>query len=178
MKRFLIAVAAVTATMCAVAPGADAQQLERGVRNMSAESFAQNLGSGNQFEIQSSMIALQKSNNEAVKQFAHKMVEDHQAADQKLKDTLKAANLPVPSVVVDVTHMQKLDNLKVADIDFDRHYIQAQREAHRDTVKLLENYIQRGDNAQLKQFATNLLPTIKHHLEMADTLRPRESARR
>ncbi|WKW49905.1 DUF4142 domain-containing protein [Rhodomicrobium lacus] len=175
MKRFLIAVAALLVAAGFTAPSF----AQLATPKLTAdEAFIHELSASGIFEIQAAYIALLKSNNEEVRQFAKKMAEDHSAADAKLKETLAQANLKEPEIKIDGPRLQKLDYLKVADRDFDRQYIQSQREAHRDTVKLLENYIQRGDNAQLKQFATNLLPTIKHHLEMADTLRPRESARR
>ncbi|MBT3072137.1 DUF4142 domain-containing protein [Rhodomicrobium sp. Az07] len=175
MRRFLIAVAALLTAASFAAPSF--AQLAT-PKLSPAQTFVRDLSSAGQFEIQSSYIALQKTDNEDVRQFARKMVEDHSAADAKLKDTLKQANIKEPTVTIDERRMQELDYLKVADRDFDRQYIQQQRKAHRDTVKLLENYIQRGDNAELKQFATNLLPTIKQHLEMADNLKPKESARR
>jgi len=175
MRRFLIAVATLVAAVGFTAPSFAQLATPR----LSAdEKFALELSSGGLFEIQSSAIALQKSENNAVRDFAQKMIEDHSAADAKLKDTLKQANMNVLETKIDAPTMQKLDYLKVADRDFDRQYIQVQREAHRDTVKLLENYIQRGNNEPLKQLANDLLPTIKQHLEMADNLKPRESARR
>ncbi|KAI94352.1 hypothetical protein T281_11370 [Rhodomicrobium udaipurense JA643] len=175
MRRFLIAAAAFLVAAGFTAPSFAQLSTPRLTPD---QAFVRDLSSGGLFEIQAAYIALQKTDNEDVRQFAKKMVEDHGAADAKLKDTLREANIKEPQITIDERRMQELDYLKVADRDFDRQFIQQQRKAHTDTVKLLENYIQRGGNEQLKQFATNLLPTIKQHLEMADTLKPKESARR
>ncbi|MBM3547059.1 MAG: DUF4142 domain-containing protein, partial [Alphaproteobacteria bacterium] len=43
-------------------------------------------------------------------------------------------------------------------------------EAHKKTVQLMEEQIRSGQDAELKAFATETLPTVRHHLQMAETL--------
>ena len=137
-----------------------------------AGHFAKELKGSGMFEIQSSTLALQKSNNDAVKKFAQKMIDDHKAADGKLTQTLKQANLPEPKEGIDEQQQALLNKLVSAEgATFDRRYIQDQIQAHRQAVELLETYEKRGDNNALKQLASSLLPTIKEHLSMAEGLR-------
>ena len=56
--------------------------------------------------------------------------------------------------------------------DFDKTYAKQQVKAHKRAVKLFDDYAEEGDNAALKQFAANVLPTIKEHLEAAKKLVP------
>ena len=42
--------------------------------------------------------------------------------------------------------------------------------AHKDAVSLFERYGKGGDNAELKTFANETLPTLKEHLKMAQDL--------
>jgi putative membrane protein len=42
--------------------------------------------------------------------------------------------------------------------------------AHKDAVSLFERYGKGGDNDQLKSWATQTLPTLQHHLDMAQTI--------
>jgi putative membrane protein len=53
---------------------------------------------------------------------------------------------------------------------FDQAYVQAQRDAHDEAVSLFEDYSQNGDNASLKTFATETLPTLKMHQEKIETI--------
>ena len=42
--------------------------------------------------------------------------------------------------------------------------------AHKDAVSLFERYAKGGDNTALKDWAGKTLPTLQHHLEMAQEL--------
>jgi putative membrane protein len=42
--------------------------------------------------------------------------------------------------------------------------------AHKDAVSLFERYSKSGDNPKLKDWAGKTLPTLRHHLEMAQAL--------
>ncbi len=175
MRYFVIAAVAIL-VFAGASTSSEARSKARVVTN--AEQFAKELASSGQFEIQSSTLALQKSNNEAIKKFAQKMIHDHTAAGEKLKETLKKDNLPEPTEGVE-EHQEMLNKLIVANgIAFDRTYIEDQRQAHQEAVALLETYSKRGDNNDLKQLASTLLPTIKEHLQLAEGLSSGETARR
>jgi putative membrane protein len=58
-----------------------------------AETFVKKTTVSNLFEIQSSQLALQKSQNEQVKKFAQMMVDDHTKAGKELKSTLSTAHI-------------------------------------------------------------------------------------
>ncbi len=145
----------------------------------SAGQFAQDLLASGMFEIQSSGLAENKSTNDAIKKFAQKMIHDHTEANQKLKETLKQANLPEPKYGMNA-HQQDLVNYLVAENgqEFDRTYVEDQIKGHKQAVSLLETYAQGGDNEALRKLASNLLPTIKEHLRLAEGLRGSVTARR
>ncbi|HEY8503931.1 MAG TPA: DUF4142 domain-containing protein, partial [Gemmataceae bacterium] len=52
---------------------------------------------------------------------------------------------------------------------FDRTYGQIQARAHREALQLLERYSKTGEG-ELKQYATQILPAIKKHMEQLGTL--------
>lgn len=176
MRNFVIAAAALLVIAGYVSPseaGSKARALT------TAEPFVQELKSSGQFEIESSLVALQRTRNEAIRNFAQKMVEDHQAADQKLMDTLKQANLPGPEYGMTAEQQDVFNQLfATTEPQFDGRYVQDQIKGHEDAVALLETYAQKGDNDALKQLASTLLPTIKEHLQMAGRLRSSVTARR
>jgi putative membrane protein len=46
--------------------------------------------------------------------------------------------------------------------------------AHKDAVSLFERYSKAGDNSKLKDWAGKTLPTLQHHLQMAENLKRRD----
>jgi putative membrane protein len=42
--------------------------------------------------------------------------------------------------------------------------------AHEDAVSLFERYARGGDNEKLKDWAGKTLPTLQHHLQMAEQM--------
>jgi len=46
-----------------------------------------------------------------------------------------------------------------------------QVQAHQEAVDLFTKYSQSGDNPDLKQWATKILPDLKEHLRMAQQLK-------
>ncbi|HEY6466706.1 MAG TPA: DUF4142 domain-containing protein, partial [Candidatus Acidoferrales bacterium] len=54
--------------------------------------------------------------------------------------------------------------------DFSSDFDSMQISAHKDAVSLFERYAKGGDNPKLKDWAGKTLPTLQHHLEMAQDL--------
>ncbi len=168
MKYLAIAAAAIFVLATCVT-GLEARSRARAFTD--AGEFVQELKSSGHFEYVASTLALQRSDNEAVKKFAQKILDDQKAADQKLDDTLKQAKLPEPEYAMneeDGELAQQLDPEHGAR--FDRLYIQGVTEASREAIELLENYGMHGDNADLKKLAETLLPEVKEHYQMAQNL--------
>lgn len=137
---------------------------------MSAK-FIHTAGIANTFEIKSSQLALQKTDNADVKQFAQKMIDDHTKAGAKLAGITKDDSLPAPPTQLDSKHNKIMGKLKdKSGAAFDSAYIQAQTKAHHEAVNLFSNYGQNGTNPDLKKFASATLPTLKSHLQHVERL--------
>lgn len=126
-------------------------------------------------EIAAAKIALQKGDAEE-KQFAVQMVRDHSQTSEELKGLVSSggveASLPA---ALDAASQKKIDKLNSANpADFKRKYDSMQVDAHKSAVSLFQRYAKGGDNAKLKAWAQKTLPTLQHHLEMADTLNKRK----
>lgn len=135
-----------------------------------AQDFVNKAAIGGMFEVESSKLADNAAKASGVKDFAHMMVTDHTAANQKLEKIAGEQKLSVPSAL-DSQHQTILDKLNAAKGDsFDKAYVQAQRDAHDEAVSLFEGYAKDGDNASLKTFATETLPTLKMHQEKVEAL--------
>ena len=136
------------------------------------KNFIEKAAIGGMFEVETSNIALTRSTNPDVKAFAQEMVADHTKAGDGLKEAVKASGIDVAvPPILDEEHQKKVTALKDVDAkDFDEDYIEAQEDGHDKTIALFEDYAKDGENAVLKKFAADTLPTLKTHKEHVDTL--------
>jgi putative membrane protein len=119
-------------------------------------------------EIAASKIALKNSNDPQVRKFAQQMITDHTKLSHAMAALVaKKGFKPTPSA--DSALVGKLQTLKGAE--FDQAYVeQIGVEAHQRAVDLFQQQSGSGTDSQLKAAAAQALPTIKHHLEMAQQL--------
>ena len=121
------------------------------------------------FEIQSSKMAETKLTG-AEKSFAAQMVADHTKTTAELTQAATSASVPLPTGM-DSTHQKMLDTLKGLSGDqFRKEYFSDQVSAHKDAVSLFQRYGNSGENGTLKGWAAKTLPTLQHHLDMAQGL--------
>jgi putative membrane protein len=133
--------------------------------------FVKEVAISDTFEIQSNTLGREKG-NAAEKTFASQMVADHTKTSAELKGLISSgkikADLPTG---LDSSHQSKLDKLKGENAkDFSSDFDSMQVSAHKDAVSLFERYAKGGDNPDLKEWAGNTLPALKHHLQMAENL--------
>ncbi|HYC65508.1 MAG TPA: DUF4142 domain-containing protein [Reyranellaceae bacterium] len=130
------------------------------------DTFLTKVAAGNTFEIESSKLALGKKPKKEVADFANMMIKDHGEAGAKFKKAVADAKLKAPPDEMDAKHKKLQEDLaKKNGADFEKSYIAAQRDGHKETVELFEAYAAGGDNARMKQFAQELLPTLRKHLD-------------
>ena len=161
-KRTVLA-AAVAFALPAFALAADAL-------SHTDSSFLKDAAESGLFEVQAAQIAQQKGNDAQVKTFAQTMVDDHTKANQELQALAQQKGVKLPTSP-SVGQKAKLGTLNHwTKSGFDHHYADDQISAHKDAVSLFERYGKGGDNAELKTFANETLPTLKEHLKMAQDL--------
>src|SRR5690606_34415536 len=125
---------------------------------ITAADFVTQATSSNLFEVQSSQLALERSKNEQIRQFAQRMVKDHTDAMNRMKSTAQGQQIPGEPAQ---QHSQMLEQLRNAeDGQFDARYLQMQQQAHQQAVALHERFAQNGDQQQLKQLAQQMLPIL------------------
>jgi putative membrane protein len=121
-------------------------------------------------EVELGKLALQKSSNDAVKQFAQKMVDDHGQANKELTSLARSKGLKVPTKL-DTKHESMVQALRAkSGMAFDSDYAAHMAQAHTRAVVLFEAASQSSD-ADLAAFAKRTLPTLQQHEQLADNLR-------
>lgn len=142
MKTRLFLATLTTATAMAFALPAD-----------SAQDFVNKATVGGMFEVDTSKVAEGKVQDQSLKDFAQKMINDHAAANAKLETIAREQKLTVPK---ELDAKGDVDALQNGKDSIDGPYLQMQRDAHNDAVEVFGSHAKDGDNAQLKTFAQDL----------------------
>jgi putative membrane protein len=125
---------------------------------------------GGMAEVEFGKLAQEKRQNEAVKEFGRRMVDDHSKANDRLAGLAKDDGIPVPDEL-DQEHKAMRDRLTAAScVEFDLAYIAGQVADHQKTAQLLEHEIGSGQDLELIGFASDTLPVVLQHLRAAQEI--------
>ena len=140
------------------------------------KGFVAAAATSDMYEVTAGKIALQRSQNSDVKEFAQKMVDAHTGTTAKLKGLLPAGI--VPPAHVDNRREGMLNNLRGASAaDFDHRYAVQQVAAHKEADILMRGYAKDGEDAAIKSFAGDTDKDVKMHLSMAQELADKYKAK-
>lgn len=133
--------------------------------------FATKGAVGGMAEVEFGKIALNKSTNAKIKEFANMMVNDHGKANSELKALATTKNITLPSAL-DEEHMKIMNDLTaLTGRDFDKKYVDVMVDGHKKTLDLMEKEAKDGKDADLKAFASKTAPVVKAHLEMINKIK-------
>jgi putative membrane protein len=175
MRRFAIAVAA-TALLMQSPAFAQSVGEKTGINSAldispTTADFVKEAAISDMLEIAAARIAEQKGNADE-KKFAAQMITDHTKTSSELKGLVSSGDVKadIPTKL-DEASEKKVGKLRNAKPDeFATDYDPMQVSAHKDAVSLFERYSKSGDNPKLKDWAGKALPTLQHHLEMAQAM--------
>lgn len=121
----------------------------------------------NNAEIQTSQLALQRSNNQTVREYAQRMIQEHTASNQQLSQLASQNGFTLPNDVDPLSQAiaQRLSEIPAAE--FDQAYTGAQATAHLRALALYQTQIQQGQEPTLIAFANQQLPVIADHYQVA-----------
>ncbi len=145
-------------------------QMANGMQNGTGQGmdkmFVRKALEGGMAEVQLGQLALQKSSNDDVKQFAQKMVDDHTKLGDDLKPIAQQMNVKEPNGPSgkDKATMTKLQALN-GDA-FDKAYIKDMVKDHEKDQKDFKEEASRTTNPQLKDAASHGEQVITEHLQM------------
>ncbi|MFC7538047.1 DUF4142 domain-containing protein [Sphingomonas sp. GCM10030256] len=139
---------------------------------MMAPGYMAMAASSDQFEIQSSQLALQASQNPAIQGFARMMIAHHQATTSNLAAAAQSAGMAPPAPTLMPAEQALLDQVRAAGSGpaFDEAYKAAQVQGHQSALQLHQGYAGGGDVAALRQVAGAAVPIVQQHLTTAQNL--------
>jgi putative membrane protein len=174
MKRSL-AIIALSAVFLSSAAFAQSAGEKTGVNSAlgiapKTADFIKEAATSDMLEIEAGKIAQQKGSADE-KTFAGEMITDHTKTSSELKSMVSGDMASAIPTALDDSSQKKLDKLRDAKPeDFASEYDPMQVSAHKDAVSLFERYAKGGDDPKLKDWAGKTLPTLQHHLEMAQEM--------
>lgn len=161
-------------TSTQTAPGATSQ----GARKVDAatKDFIHTAWNIDNFEIRAGQHALNKTNSQAIRDYATMIVADHNNAEAELKPIVDAAGISMPTAPgsLDKEYQAKLDQLgKLGEAQFGGQFRQQQIEGHEKALDIYRAFVKSGQHAELKSWAQRSIGMLEKHLEQAKAL-PRD----
>jgi len=129
--------------------------------------FVHEASSSNLFEIRLGQLAQSNASNQAVKQFAQRMVADHNNLQNQLTSVASTGGQSF-TPTMDSRHQNQINKLQsLTGAEFDRDYMNLMIRAHQRDVNNFQTQSQSANSSQVRALATNSLPVLQQHLSLA-----------
>lgn len=127
--------------------------------------FADKAAIAGMTEVGLGKMAVNRTSNQKIREFAHMMVADHGKANTELIELAKKKNITLPGTL-DTEHQKMTDSVsKLSGTDFARAYVNAMVEGHKKALALMQNEATNGKDVDLKAFAAKTAPVVQRHLD-------------
>ncbi len=146
------------------------------VPSQADQKFIKEAIQGDMTEVKMGQLAQEKGQSRSVKQFGQTLESDHSANLQKVKDLAQSMGIAQPSQPS--SKQQAIyDRLsKLSGPQFDRQFAQAMVKDHKQDISEFQKQAKKSDPAG--QFAQQTLPTLRKHLQIAQSLQKNEQSSR
>ena len=136
-----------------------------------SSSFMVRAADGGMTEVHLARMAESKATDAKVKGFAAMMVQDHSAANEKVKMLANQRNVTLPDSI-SADNKKKAEDLgRKTGKAFDKAFMDVMVKDHESAVDLFEKSGDKVNDTDVKTFINNTLPKIKMHLDSARTIR-------
>ncbi len=133
------------------------------------ERFMKEAASGGLMEVELGKFAAEKGSHQRVKEFGKRMQTDHSKANAQLKKIASSKGVDLPTQPSG-EHKSTMDKLtKLSGAEFDREYMEAMVDDHKEDIEKFQIQADKGKDPELKKFASETLPILKKHLELAQS---------
>ena len=139
---------------------------------VAASDFYSEAMKGDQKEINSSQMVEKSGSSADVKKLAKKIDSDHTAFDKKVK-AAAGSNATMPSAA-DTTDSSLAGK---TGADLDKAYVDAMVTDHQTDIPKFENAAKNASTPEARKLASDVLPTLREHLKMAQDLQAKMGAK-
>jgi putative membrane protein len=164
MKHFPLA---VTITLPLVVACISAAQNQADRLKKTDETFVIKAAQGGLAEVELGNLAMQRGTNQKVKDFGRQMVTDHTKAGDELKTIASNKSVSVPAGIDPKSQATKQRLSSLSGAAFDRAYMEDMVSDHKEDIAEFQREANTGGDPELRSFAQKTLPTLQHHLQLA-----------
>jgi putative membrane protein len=137
--------------------------------NAQDQQFMVKAAQGGLMEVEAARLAQEKATSNEIKEFARKLEQDHQKANEDLKKLAAEKNVDLPTDMGQ--HAAMLEKVRAASgADFDKRWMKMQVQHHKKDVNDFQKQTTRAMDSDVRNFATAKLPTLQQHLATAQQL--------
>lgn len=128
----------------------------------------------NQIDVEYGQIALKKSENKEVLDFANAMIKDHTAVIGQASALVKKLNVvpkdnAVSQSLLDGAAKKKTDLQGASKVNFDKMYVDNEVAYHKAVIKIVKDVlIPQTKNDELKNLLETAVPILETHLKHAE----------
>ena len=159
MKTFLMLGAAVTMAAPVAAQG------------LAPKDYVAQAGASDQYEIQSSRLVMQSTQDPKVRSFAQMMIAHHTKSTADVKAAATKARLrPAPPKLMPMQADMVAQLRAQTGTARDTLYVTQQKTAHQQALALHQSYAQDGSAAPLKAAAAKIVPVVEQHIATLQTM--------
>ena len=147
-------------------------QNENVFENSNKEKEAQflvNAAAININEIELAQLAIQKSENLDLKDFAKMLSTDHQATIKEITSLANTKLIAIPKSMTSDGRLNFKNLTNLSNADFDKVYTTLLVKAHQDAIALFDKASIESKDKAIKAFAIHTLPKLNQHLDLAIT---------
>ena len=131
------------------------------------QAFVTKLAGVGMAEVELGMLAKDRASSREVKAFAQRMIDDHKKAGDELKAVADRKHLAWPTALPADAVALKDKLSKLSGAAFDRAYIDAMVDGHRQALSEVRTEAQSGSDADVKAWATKASSVVQAHLTHA-----------
>jgi putative membrane protein len=134
------------------------------------KQFILNIALRGMRQVDMAKIALDKTSNPAIKEYAQKVVEEQGKATGVLKRIAGKQSIAIPDSL-DTKQQAEVDRVaKLSGSEFDRAYAKDQVKMHERSLRDFQREAKEGQDDTVKAFAARVLPLVERHLQTAQDL--------
>ncbi len=153
----------------------DSASMSGGKLAAADRQFIKKAAQGGLAEVELGKLATEKAASPEVKQFGQRMVDDHSKANDQLKQVASEKGITVPEKLSPKDAATKARLEKLSGKAFDRAYMHDMVLDHTKDVSEFRTESKTAKDPDVKNFASQTLPTLEDHLKEAKSIAPKTS---
>lgn len=132
------------------------------------QRFIQMASSDNNYEIQLGQLVQQRAQEQSVKELAQRLVQDHQKAEEQLRQCAQQIGVTLSDQLNPVHQAMLREMQQKQGPELERAFTFDQVGDHHKDVLKFQWVAEHAQDPQVKQYAQQQVPVLREHLQMAE----------